>query len=250
MIIKPIKTELVLPSQETIFQLLDKNIDSLEEKSVVAVTSKVVALCEGRVVAQNQIGKDELIEKEADYFLPASASKYNYQFSIKQNTLAAQAGIDSSNGDENYVLWPEDSQKSACQIREYLVKRFALKKVGVVITDSTCIALRWGTVGAALGFSGFKALNNYVGKPDLFGHPLRVSQSGVATGLAAAVVLTMGEGAEQTPLAIISDVPFVQFVDRNPAKEELEHFYVKNKDEDLYAPFLNAIKWQKGRGGN
>jgi F420-0:gamma-glutamyl ligase len=69
----------------------------------------------------------------------------------------------------------------------------------------------------------------------------------VANGLASASVLTMGEGSEQTPIAIISEVPFVKFQDRNPTKEELELFYLKDKDEDLFAPFLNAVKWLPGK---
>jgi F420-0:gamma-glutamyl ligase len=69
----------------------------------------------------------------------------------------------------------------------------------------------------------------------------------VALGLAAAAVLAMGEGTEQTPIAIITDVSFVKFQQRDPTKEELEYFYIKNKEEDLFAPFLNAVKWQKGK---
>jgi F420-0:gamma-glutamyl ligase len=57
----------------------------------------------------------------------------------------------------------------------------------------------------------------------------------------------MGEGTEQTPIAVISDVPFVKFQQHNPTKEELEFFYIKNKEEDLFAPFLNAVKWHLGK---
>jgi F420-0:gamma-glutamyl ligase len=133
-----------------------------------------------------------------------------------------------------------------CEICGYLKAKYDIKQLGVIITDSTCFPMRWGVVGIAVAYSGFRALNSYVGKPDLFGRPLKVSQAGVASALSASAVLAMGEGAEQTPIATITDVPFVKFQSRNPTKAELELFYIKNKDEDLFAPFLNSVKWKKG----
>jgi F420-0:gamma-glutamyl ligase len=55
----------------------------------------------------------------------------------------------------------------------------------------------------------------------------------------------MGEGNEQTPLAVIEDVPFVKFQARNPLKKELESFHIDMED-DLYAPLLKGVKWRKG----
>jgi putative folate metabolism gamma-glutamate ligase len=249
MIVIPIRTNKILPAEQSIFDVLEKHLPRIEDGSVVAITSQIISLCEGRVVSFDDADKTTLIEQESDYFLPSSGNKYGYNFSIKQNTLTSMAGIDESNGGKFYILWPKDSQKTANDVRAYLKNKFKLKKIGVVITDSTCVPMRWGTVGNALGYSGFRALNNYIGKPDLFGRPFKVSQSGVAIGLAASAVLAMGEGTEQTPIAIITDVPFVDFQDRNPTQKELELFYIKNKDEDLFAPFLNRVDWQKGQGG-
>lgn len=101
-------------------------------------------------------------------------------------------------------------------------------------------------MGITLAYSGFKALNNYIGKPDLFGRPFAVSQADVAGGLSAAAVLQMGEGTEQTPLAVVSDVPFVTFQDQNPTAEELAETVIP-VEEDLFAPFLLAVDWQKGK---
>ena len=56
----------------------------------------------------------------------------------------------------------------------------------------------------------------------------------------------MGEGNEQTPIAVISDVPFVEFQDRNPTKEEIEELKI-NIDDDLYAPLLKSVNWRKGK---
>ena len=118
----------------------------------------------------------------------------------------------------------------------------------MVITDSTCHPLRRGTTGISLAHSGFYALKNYVGKPDLFGRPFSVSQANHAEGLAAAAVLAMGEGTEQTPLCIVSDLPFVNFNAENPHEDELKEINIPLK-EDLFAPFLESVEWKKGKGG-
>jgi dihydrofolate synthase / folylpolyglutamate synthase len=245
-----VKTDKILPKSHTLFEILDNHLPELSEGSILAITSKVVSLCEGRVVPFDAADKEELIKQDADYYLPASFSKYDYHFTISKNTLVSLAGIDESNGDGNYILWPKDPQGTANAVREYLKNKANLKKIGVVITDSTCMPLRWGTIGIALAYSGFNPLNNYVGKPDLFGRPFKVSQAGVASGIAATAVLAMGEGAEQTPIAVIEDVPFVQFQGRNPTQKELELFYISKKEDDLFAPFLNSVKWQKGGNGS
>jgi F420-0:gamma-glutamyl ligase len=246
MIVRPIKTDKILPGKQDIYSILDKNITELKDGSVVVITSKIIALCENRVVPIGQVDKEELIKRESDYFLPATVSKYGYHFTITRNTLISVAGIDESNsGGDYYVLWPVDSQKSANDIRHYLMNKLGLKKLGVVVTDSTSMPMRRGTLGIPIGYSGFKSTNNYVGTPDLFGRDFTVSHGGVAIGLAAAGVQAMGEGTEQTPIAVIEDFPLVQFQEQDPTAEELAEFYI-SPSEDLYAPFIGKADWQKG----
>ena len=55
----------------------------------------------------------------------------------------------------------------------------------------------------------------------------------------------MGEGSEQTPLAVICDLPFVTFQERDPSPEELRRRWIDVED-DLYAPLLQGVKWHKG----
>ena len=181
---------------------------------------------------------------------PPDVSDYGYHFTITKNTLISSAGIDMSNGNGNYILWPANPQKSANKIREYLVKRFGLKKVGVIITDSSVYPLRYGTLVVPIRHSGFVARNDYRGQPDLFGRPFEVSISSVAGGLAAAAGLVMGEGVEQTPIVVMEDLKFVEFQDRNPTKKELDDFYIPINSDDLFAPFLQNAPWQKGKGSN
>lgn len=246
MIVRPIKTDKILPGKQDIFAVLDKAITQLDEESVVVITSKILALCEGRVESTEGTDKEALIKRESDYYLPASISRYGYHFTLTRNTLISVAGIDESNsGGDYYVLWPKDPQKSANDIRRYLTDKFKLHKLGVIVSDSTSLPMRRGTLGIPIGYSGFKATNNYVGTPDLFGRDFTVSHGGVAIGLAAAGVLAMGEGTEQTPIAVVSDFPLVHFQNEDPTAEELAELYIDPK-EDLYEPFIGKADWQKG----
>jgi dihydrofolate synthase / folylpolyglutamate synthase len=247
MIITPIKTDKITPGNKDLFQILDKFLPEIKEGSVLAITSKIVAICEGRVVKLDEVEKESLVEKEADLYLPASENKYGFNITIKNNIFIASAGVDESNGNGYYILWPKDPQESANKIREYLKIKFNLKNVGVVITDSKTTPLRWGVTGVALAHSGFNGLNNYIEKPDIFGRPMHVTKASIMDGLASAAVLVMGEGAEQTPIALIENLPFVEFQDRNPTNEELEMLKIELED-DIYSPILKNIDWKKGRG--
>jgi putative folate metabolism gamma-glutamate ligase len=240
-----IKTELITAGATELLPLLERVISDLEEGSVIAITSKIVSLCESSVIPFDQINKDELVVRESDLYLPASLSKYGHHFTITNNTLIPMAGVDESNGDGQYVLWPKDAQATANQVRAWAKQKSGLSQLGVIITDSTCHPLRRGTNGIMLAYSGFRALNDYVGRPDLFGRPFTVSQADVAGGLAAAAVLQMGEGTEQTPIAILTELPFVHFQDRDPTAEELATVIIPLQ-EDLFAPFLTSVQWRRG----
>lgn len=242
--VTPVRTDRITRGAD-LRAILERYLPTFSERSVLAITSKIVSITQGRVAKIGAVQKHELVEQEADYYLPESV-KYHIMLTIKENILIPMAGIDESNGGGYYVLWPRNAQETANRIRAYLVDRFGLKEVGVIIADSKTTPLRWGTTGIALAHSGFKALKNYVGKPDLFGRKLKVTKSNQLDGLTAAAVAVMGEGDEQTPLAVIEELPFVRFQRRNPTKRELASLQIP-LDEDLYAPLLNGVRWIKAK---
>lgn len=242
----PVKTEKITDRDHDLFTILDTYIHSLQEKSVVAISSKIVSICEGRVVKIGDVDKQWLIYQEAEYYLPPETNKYHFTLAIKDNILIPTAGIDESNGNGYYILWPSDAQKTANEAREYFCRRFALQDVGVIITDSKTTPLRLGTTGVTIAHSGFAALNNYRGTPDIFGRLLKVTYANVMDALGVTAVLTMGEGNEQTPLAIIEDIPHISFQRRNPSNEELAELHIALED-DLYAPILKNAGWKKGK---
>lgn len=241
--IKSLKTEKILPFKQDIFSVLDKYLAEMPEHSILAVTSKIVAICEGNVIKKGEAEKDEITKKEADFYLPSKLNNYGFMLTIKNGILTPTAGIDESNGNGYYVLWPENPQQSANEILDYLKSRFKRTEIGVVITESKTTPLRWGTTGVAIAHSGFLALKDYIGKPDIFGVEMRVTKANLMDALAAAAVLIIGEGAEQTPLALIEDLPFIEWQHHHPTKEELDGLKIDISD-DLYAELLQSVEWK------
>jgi len=247
--ITAIKTHKITEKDTDLLSVVDQYLPQLVERSLVVVTSKIISICEGRIVAideNNPQQKDALIEQEAHMYLPREENPFNVSLAITHNILAASAGIDESNGNGYYILWPKNPQQSANMIREHLVAKFGVQDIGVVVTDSKTSPMRWGVTAIAIGYSGFVPLKNYMHTPDIFGRPFAFEQMSIMDNLASAAALVMGEGREQTPLAIITDVPMVEFVGRNPTEEELESIKI-TPDTDLYGKFLMSAPWRKGK---
>jgi coenzyme F420-0:L-glutamate ligase/coenzyme F420-1:gamma-L-glutamate ligase len=121
--------------------------------------------------------------------------------------IMANAGVDRSNvdpaaGAEPVLLLPRDPDGSAAHLRERLAAHFR-KRLAVIITDSWGRAWRRGTVGVALGAAGLPALMDMRGRPDLFGHALRVTQTGFADEVASAASLLMGQADEARPAVLV-----------------------------------------------
>lgn len=242
------KTDKITSKSHDLFELLDAALPKLEEGSIVAVAAKIVSLCEGRVVSPETSRKDDLIARESQWYLPRTSSKYDLCFTITHHMLIPTAGIDESNANGEYILWPKDLQGSVNAIRRHLMEKHGLQRLGVIITDSTTRPFQWGTTGIAIAYSGFNPLKNYIGTEDVFGRKLVFQQSNLANGMAAAAVLMMGEGSEQTPVALLTDLPFIEFLDHDPTAEELAMTIIDPAD-DIYEPFLTAVKWRKGGAG-
>ncbi len=243
--ISSIKTHKITSQDNDILKIIDQYVTHLPENSILVVTSKIVAICEGNVISNDQVNKDDLVLKQADMYLPKEGNTFNLFVTIKNNVLAVNAGIDESNSDGKFVLWPTDAQESANTISDHLHTKFGLKNVGVLITDSKTTPLRYGITGIGIAYSGFTAINDFKGKPDIFGRILKMTTVSVMDGIAAAAAVVMGEASEQTPLAIVTDIPFVQFQDHTPTKEELDLLDI-DPATDVYGVMLQSAPWKKG----
>jgi coenzyme F420-0:L-glutamate ligase/coenzyme F420-1:gamma-L-glutamate ligase len=189
---------------------------------VVVVAQKVVSKAEGRYVdlaaVRPSARAQELaaqVSKEArlvEVILQESRRVVRHRPGVlivehRLGFVMANAGVDHSNvdpqmGAEPVLLLPRDPDASAAALCDRLAAHFH-KQLAVVITDSFGRAWRRGTVGVALGAAGLPSLLDLRGKPDLFGHALRVTQTGFADEIAGAASLVMGQADEARPVVLL-----------------------------------------------
>mgnify|MGYP001619376017 CR=1 FL=1 len=231
MIITPIKTRIFIEGEDLV-NFITKHIKRLPEQTVLVVTSKIVALAEKRtVIIENIQTKVELIKKESDYAVPTKL----VWLTIKDGMVMATAGIDESNANGKLILLPKNSFKSAYKLRMVLKQHYKIKNLGILITDSRTIPLRSGVTGVAVGYAGFKGIKDYVGAEDIYGRKFKFERVNVADSLATAAVLTMGEGNEQKPLAVMTEtgIKFCDKIKRNELRIDIQ--------DDMYRPLFEKL---------
>ncbi|MDP3758720.1 MAG: coenzyme F420-0:L-glutamate ligase, partial [Candidatus Daviesbacteria bacterium] len=106
-----------------------------------------------------------------------------------------------------------------------------------------------GVLGMAISYFGFKPLKDYRGTLDLFGRRFEMETTDIPDSLASAAVLEMGEGAECQPLAVITDVSYVEFIEEKYSPKTPDDSFEIPEKEDLFYHFLSSVPWQKGGGG-
>lgn len=233
-----VKTRPLLPPKDNIYGVLYKHLPKLKEGDVVFITSKILAIHQGRCVKIGpKINKDKLIIHEADRYIPRSKSPGNFLLTIKDYTLIPSAGIDESNANGHYILWPKNTVKLLKEICQYLKKRHKIKKLAIIATDSHTTPLRWGVTGISTGFFGMKPLYDYRGKKDIFGRKLKFTKTNIVDALSATAVLLMGEGSEQTPIIIARGLDFIKFTNKDRYKD-----IVVDPEEDIYSPLLKVFR--------
>jgi len=246
--IKAIKTRPLIPPKDNLLSLIKQSFlgFKIKEKSIIVITSKVVSIWQGRCVKiSKNINKDKLIKKESDFYIERKETPQEYvMLTIKNNILIPSSGIDESNANGYYVLWPDNVFEVAQQIYGFFKKEYNLKNFGIIISDSHTTPLRSGTMGIGIAYYGFYPLRDYRNKKDIFRKILKMSQINIVDSLSAAAVYAMGEGAEQTPIAVIEDIGEIEFRTKNfnSKKNPLEI----NINEDIYAPLIKTEKWKKG----
>lgn len=222
-----LRTRKILPKKnletEVLFALSRKRF-VMGEGDILILASKVVSVCEGRVIDLTSIlpskralrskktryGTDnedpriiELALREADRILAGKML-----LTVTRGIVIPASGIDQSNVQANHaVLWPVDPEESAYRLMLGLKKQLCIKKMGVVIADSRLTPLRRGTTGVALAWAGFEGIVDARGKKDIFGKRLTVTQLAVADNLATSAQLLMGEGASRVPFVIARGAP-------------------------------------------
>ncbi len=97
---------------------------------------------------------------------------------------------------------PENADKSAREIREFLEEEFE-EEIAVIITDTQGRAFRFGAIGTAIGCSGISPIWRRVGEKDLYGRELETTEIATCYELASAASLIMGQADEGLPVVIV-----------------------------------------------
>ncbi len=204
----------------------------------------MVAIDEGRCIKKNESGgREALAKREADAFIERTESTGGRTLITRMGSaLVGFSGVDPLG--EYYVLWPSEPQKSAERLLLWLKKHYSISHLGLIITDSHSVPLRRGVVGFAIAWAGFLPLVDSGKTEDFFGGITTGTTINLPDALAAAANLVMGEGNEQTPLAIIRGVPHL----KNPLtpRPGKEGSFEVLPEEDIYAPLFSHAPWKRG----
>lgn len=227
MIIKPVRTRRFLP-KESLVDFIGDHVRRPAEGTILVVTSKIVALSQGRIVACRDLAeKERIIRKES-----RDVIRTPWCWLTKKNgEWCANAGVDESNAKGQLILLPMRIDETARALLRALKTKYKRKHLGVIITDTRIYPMRVGTMGVAVGFSGFEGIRSYIGEPDLYGRLLKTTTANVVHALAVASVLAMGEGNESQPLAVVQGAPVVF-----TTKKQTIMSLTINPCKDLYQP--------------
>lgn len=160
----------------------------LADGDVLAVTSKVVAKAEGRVVTGD---REELITAETVRLVAHRGGTRIVR--TRHGLVMAAAGVDASNLPRGSIApLPVDPDASARALRHALRERCGAN-VAVIVTDTIGRAWRAGQTDLAIGAAGLTVLESYAGREDAYGNPLAVTEPAVADELASAAELAAGK---------------------------------------------------------
>lgn len=147
---------------------------------------------------------------------------------VAHGHVGVRAGVDQSNIDDgNVILLPPDPMAEAETIRNEFLK-ISGKDVGVIITDTCGRAFRRGQTGNAIGWSGMKAIRDFRGDTDLFGHTLKITEEAVVDELAGIANFVMGESNNGVPAVVI----------RNCGRWQGHDDLYFRKEEDLFRKLM------------
>lgn len=245
--ILPIKTP-ILTSGDSFASILLEHGD-IRDDDIIVVSSKAIATVEGAAICLSDI---EATTEAEDLTRELGKSAAYYQVVLDETTrmngtiiqsvngivltelkpdgltegsiLVPNAGLDRSNIEEGYVIgWPKDPVESAQNLRA------ALGNVGIIITDSGLSPRRKGVISFALTVSGFDPFVSMIGKSDLFGQSMHITEEAVADQLSTAANFIMGNTNQSIPAVVIRGhgIPLNDFSGWVPGIEREKDIYHK-----------------------
>ncbi len=189
----------------------------IRDRDLLVVSQKIVSKTEGRLVrlsevtpsaraltVAEEIGRDprlvEVILSESRRVVRQDKGVLIVE--THHGWVCANAGVDQSNVDaDTACLLPEDSDRSAAQLRERL-RALTGHDLAIVVADTFGRPWREGLVNVAVGLAGFQPIVSYLGKEDPAGHVLQATILALADELASAAEPVMGK-LDRVPVVII-----------------------------------------------
>lgn len=228
-----------------IMQAANANGVSMQNHDVVVITQKIISKSEGRMINLSTVKPSkhafELASKTKkdprfiELVLIESKSIVRYSENViitetKHGFICANAGIDQSNvsgpGNDFVLLLPVDPDLSARRIKQAIAETIGMN-IAVVISDTFGRPFRLGQTNVAIGVSGINSIKSYIGRADMYGNILRITEIAVVDELASAAELVMGK-TERVPIAVIRGYEFSSTVS-NTAKT-----LVRDSVQDLF----------------
>jgi len=205
---------MVSPGDDLLTQI-DEGLASMGEQllaaDVIVIAQKIISKAENRyldLTTVNPSGEAKQLAIEVDKDprkVQAILDESNEVVRKRPGVLIVeqnQGFVQANAGIDLCLLLPLDSDASAAGLCDAVKTRHNIE-VGVIINDSVGRAWRLGTMGLAIGVAGFTALEDYIGRTDIYGRELVVTQVGAADEMAAGASLVMGQTTEKTPVVIV-----------------------------------------------
>lgn len=217
--------------------------ESLQENDVVIITHKIISKAEGRTTDLRNIVPSEVSKKISSNtgkdprLVELIISQSNEIVKIERDIIitetkhgfvCANAGIDTSNVgklSDHVLLLPDDPDESARSIRNDLNAKTGVN-VGIIISDTFGRPFRKGQVNIAIGVAGIDPIKSYIGKRDMYGKILRVTEIAIADEITSAAELVMGKSS-RVPVSIVRGYDF-SFNDSSISK------VTRSKKDDLF----------------
>jgi coenzyme F420-0:L-glutamate ligase / coenzyme F420-1:gamma-L-glutamate ligase len=228
---------------DLIIKSIKEKNESLQEDDLIVITHKIISKAEGRTTDLRNIvpseeskkissntGKDprlvELIISQSNEIVKIERDIIITE--TKHGFVCANAGIDTSNVGKlsNHVLLlPDDPDESARNIRNEINAKTGVN-VGIIISDTFGRPFRKGQVNIAIGIAGIDPIKSYIGKRDMYGNILRVTEIAIADEITSAAELVMGKSS-RVPVSIVRGYNFT-FYDSSISK------VTRSKKDDLF----------------
>jgi coenzyme F420-0:L-glutamate ligase / coenzyme F420-1:gamma-L-glutamate ligase len=216
----------------------------LEDGDIVVIAQKIVSKAEGQIVRLSSLIPSSLAIQLAKQYkkdprtteLVLRQSKNIVKISngviiseTKHGFICANAGVDQSNimnSEETALLLPDDPDASAKKIM-LMLKEKTNREIAVIITDSFGRPFRNGQTNVAIGIAGINPIMSYVGKKDMYGKKLKVTEIAVVDELASTAELVMGK-SKGIPIAVIRGFDFIR------SENALINGLIREREKDLF----------------